>query len=175
LNFVLSEFIFLITKGLRQNLSLTRTSNYQGFRGLKWKITEVFFSFKSLEIRLIWCIKYLNLSMSLPWREKLCSWLVLRRRYSTQPTSPLSPILLLPYPNGFAGPDFSFSVRGREKNLKASDSNWDIASIGIPWFMTLKNPKSSQDFTMRLFASGFDRSTRGIDEENVVGCMLFLT
>jgi hypothetical protein len=42
--------------------------------------------------------------------------------------------------------------------------------------MTLKKPKSSQAFTMRFFASGFERSTRGIDDdENVVDMLLFLT
>lgn len=131
--------------------------------------------------------QYLSFSVFLPWTEKLWSSLAVRRRYSTQPTSPLVPIRLLPYPRGLAVPTFSFSVIffgyiptfsfsviGWEKNLKASDSNWDIASTGTPWLMTLKNPNSSQAFTMRLFASGFERSTMGISKENVVG-MMFLT
>ena len=104
----------------------------------------------------------------------LSSGLDFRRRYSIQPTSPVYPMRLLPYPNGFAGPAFSFSASGMEKNFVASDSSWDMASMGTPWLMTLKNPNSSQAFTMRLFASGLDRSTRGMvtGGENAVALLL---
>lgn len=51
-----------------------------------------------------------------------------------------------------------------------SDSNKEIDSMGTPWLVTLKNPNSSQAFTMRVFASGLERSTKGIvvSVENVV-------
>lgn len=60
------------------------------------------------------------------------SGLVVKRRYSTQPISPLRPILLLPYPIGVGGPAFSFSESGKEKNLMASDSKLVINSSGTP-------------------------------------------
>lgn len=92
----------------------------------------------------------------------------MRRRYSTQPTSPLGPMLLFPYPNGLGGPAFSFSESGKEKKLTASDSSLEMNSVGTPWLITLKNPNSSQALTRRFFESGFDRSMMGIPEKNVV-------
>jgi len=44
--------------------------------------------------------------------------------------------------------------------------------MGTPWLITLKNPNSSQAFTIRVYASGLERSTMGIVEENDVGVFL---
>ena len=56
----------------------------------------------------------------------------------------------------------------------ASDSNLEIASMGTPWLMTLKNPNSSHALTVRVFASGLERSTTGIPVENVVGLQFLI-
>lgn len=123
-------------------------------------------------------VTYQNSSGFVPTTDlkllELASILALRRRYSTQPTSPFLPICLLPYPNGSAGPAFSFSESGKVKNLMASDSNLSMKSMGTPWLMTLKNPNSSQAFTMSCLESGLDRSMTGIPENVLESLELLL-
>lgn len=79
--------------------------------------------YRKPEPELLFSFTYRNFSELSP-KTELNLWghepgLVVKRRYSTQPTSPLGPILLLPYPDGAGGPAFSFSERGKEKNLTA--------------------------------------------------------
>ncbi|KAK4355317.1 hypothetical protein RND71_024288 [Anisodus tanguticus] len=76
---------------------------------------------------------------------------------------------------GSAGPAFSFSVKGEEKNLIASDSSILMKSIGTLCFMTLKNPNSSQALTTRFLESGLERSITGTSLKNEGDLQEFLT
>lgn len=51
--------------------------------------------------------------------------------------------------------------------MTASASSLEMNSRGTPWLMTLKKPKSSQALIMRVLASGFERSIKGIAGNNV--------
>lgn len=92
-----------------------------------------------------------------------CRWLLaLSRIYSTHPTSPLSPIRLLPYPNGSGGPALSLRDWGKAKSLVASSYNLVKRSGRTPWLTTLKNPNSSQALTIWVLAVGSVKSRTGI-------------
>jgi len=49
-----------------------------------------------------------------------------------------------------------------------------MSSGRTPWFTTLKNPNSSQAFTIRVFASGSARLTTGIEWEVRTGTGLYV-
>lgn len=111
-------------------------------------------------------IKYLNFlgSSEMVWDNwEMEEGLVWRRRYSTSPLSPLKPMLLMPYPNGPAGPALCFSQTGFVKKPRPSPSIAAITSSGTPWWTALKNPYCSQAFTMSFDTSDLsaERSITG--------------
>jgi len=87
------------------------------------------------------------------------SVVALRRRYSTSPMSPFTPMFLHPY----AGAAIFFSNIGFPKKPKPASSVFAITSLLIPWFITLKKPYSSHAFTITFATSALspEKSTTG--------------
>ena len=87
------------------------------------------------------------------------SVVALRRRYSTSPMSPFTPMFFHPY----AGAATFFSNIGFLKKPNPASSVFAITSLLIPWFITLKKPYSSHAFTISFATSALsnERSTTG--------------
>lgn len=91
---------------------------------------------------------YLNTYLKESWERKAGS-LVWNSKYSTSPESPLSPMSLKPYRNGWlTGLTDVFSWTGLAKKLMDSCSILEMVVWSTPWLTTLKNPRVSQALTI---------------------------